>query len=102
VLKFSTNPKDYLPVVYTRFEGTELMNYSPFIYAYEEQDIAITGAGTLDGQADNSHWWDWTRNAGASRRKLTDPMTALTPVAQRVFGEGYDLRPRFHSPYLCR
>src|SRR6185295_9242612 len=38
VLKFSTNPKDYLPVVYTRFEGTELMNYSPFIYAFDQQD----------------------------------------------------------------
>src|SRR6185295_14955974 len=52
VLKFSTNPSAYLPVVFTRWEGTELMNYSPFIYALEEQDIAITGTGTLDGQAD--------------------------------------------------
>jgi hypothetical protein len=38
VLKFSANPQDYLPAVSTRFEGTELMNYSPFIYAYGEQD----------------------------------------------------------------
>src|SRR5262245_33171722 len=51
VLKFSTNPKDYLPVVFTRFEGTELMNYSPFIYAFEQEDIAITGPGIVDGQA---------------------------------------------------
>ena len=28
------------------------MNYSPFIYAFEAANIAITGAGTLDGQAD--------------------------------------------------
>ena len=97
VLKFSTDPKDYLPVVYTRFEGTELMNYSPFIYAFDQQNIAITGSGTLDGQADNAHWWHWTRNAAASRRRLTDPATARMPVAERVFGEGAYLRPEFHS-----
>jgi polygalacturonase len=102
VLKFSTAPKDYLPVVYTRFEGTELMNYSPFIYAYDERDIAITGSGTLDGQADNAHWWDWTRNAAPSRRRLTDPATARMPVAERIFGEGAYLRPNFIQPYRCR
>ena len=101
-MKFSTNPRDYLPLVYTRFEGTELMNYSPFIYAWDQQDIAITGGGTLDGQADNAHWWDWTRNAAASRRRLTDPATALMPVAARVFGEGANLRPNFIQPYRCR
>ncbi len=102
VLKFSTVPEDYLPLVYTRFEGTELMNYSPFIYAYDQQDIGITGSGTLDGQADNSHWWDWTRNAAASRRKLTSPETALMPVADRIFGPGAYLRPNFIQPYRCR
>jgi polygalacturonase len=102
VVKFSTNPADYLPLVYTRFEGTELMNYSPFIYAYGEEDIGVTGTGTLDGQADNAHWWDWTRSAAASRRRLTDPATALLPVAERVFGEGSSLRPNFIQPYRCR
>lgn len=33
VLKFVTDPHAYLPLVFTRFEGTELYNYSPFIYA---------------------------------------------------------------------
>ena len=58
-IKFSQNPKDYLPVVFSRWEGIELLNYSPFIYAFEQQNIAITGAGTLDGQSDNDHWWPW-------------------------------------------
>jgi len=102
VVKFSTNPKDYLPLVYTRFEGTELMNYSPFIYAYDQEDIGLTGPGTLDGQADAAHWWDWTRNAAASRRRLTDPATARMPVAERLFGEGAFLRPNFIQPYRCR
>ncbi|MBA7691711.1 hypothetical protein ES703_100262 [subsurface metagenome] len=51
VVKFTTDPNKYLPVVYTRWEGVECMNYSPLIYAYEQEDIAITGKGTLDGQA---------------------------------------------------
>jgi polygalacturonase len=102
VLKFSTDPTDYLPLVFTRFEGTEVMNYSPFIYAYDQEDIAITGSGTLDGQADNAHWWDWTRSAAASRRRLTDPATARMPVTDRIFGEGSFLRPNFIQPYRCR
>ena len=34
VIKFSTDPNKYLPVVFTRWEGVECMNYSPLIYAY--------------------------------------------------------------------
>ena len=43
---FSQNPRFYLPLVHTRFEGVECMNYSPFIYAYGQENIAITGKGT--------------------------------------------------------
>src|ERR1044072_115977 len=50
-IKFDPDPKKYLPVVFTRWEGMELMNYSPFIYAFEQKNIAITGEGVLDGQA---------------------------------------------------
>jgi polygalacturonase len=102
VIKFSPDPKAYLPAVFTRFEGTELMNYSPFIYAFEEQDIAITGTGVLDGQADATHWWDWTRSQAASRRRLIEFGAAGTPVAERVFGEGSFMRPNFIQPYRCR
>ena len=45
-LLFSQNPRDYLPPVFTRFEGTECMNYSPFIYAFRKNNIAVTGPGT--------------------------------------------------------
>jgi iron-sulfur cluster assembly accessory protein len=44
-LKFDPDPAKYLPVVQTRFEGTELMNYSPLVYAFEKENIAITGGG---------------------------------------------------------
>ena len=48
-LKFTTDPTKYLPVVFTRFEGTECFNFSHFIYAFEQENIAVTGTGVLDG-----------------------------------------------------
>ena len=44
-LLFDTNPSSY-PLVFTRWEGMELINYSPLIYAHGEKNIAITGKGT--------------------------------------------------------
>lgn len=96
-LFFSNDPKQYLPLVYTRFEGTECMNYSPLIYAWEQTGIAVTGLGVLDGQADRTHWWDW--KARDSSRALVAMGEKDVPVAERVFGEGQFLRPNFFQPY---
>ena len=112
-LLFARDPRQYLPAVLTRFEGTELMNYSPFIYAYDQQNVAITGEGTLDGQADREHWWPWkgsadfgwTRGApnyNASRQRLLEMAERREPVERRRFGEGDYLRPPFIQPYRCR
>jgi len=56
-VRFSDNFDDYLPMVHSRWEGTEVTNFSPLIYAYEVENIAITGRGTLDGQG--KKWWDF-------------------------------------------
>jgi polygalacturonase len=108
-LAFSQEARDYLPVVFTRWEGVELMNYSPFIYAFDAQNIAVTGSGTLDGQAGPDHWWNWrgTGPAGTSRQapartRLMDMAAKGTPVAERVFGEEFWLRPNFIQPYRSR
>ncbi len=102
VLKFVTDPRRYLPAVFTRWEGTELMNYSPFIYAFDQHDIAITGSGILDGQADAMHWWNWRTSQATARQRLVDYGAKGTPVSERVFGEGHNLRPNFIQPYKCR
>src|SRR5262249_18376071 len=69
-IRFIPDPKLY-PIVLTRFEGIECMNNSAFVYAFEQQNIAITGEGTLDGQAGREHWWPW---ANANRfGKAGDP-----------------------------
>jgi len=108
-IKFDPNPKLY-PMVLTRFEGMELMNYSPFVYALDQQNIAITGGGTLDGQASAEYWWPWGGKRGAkpdepnqrkARAALMEMAEKGTPVAERKFGEGAYLRPMFVQPYRC-
>jgi polygalacturonase len=47
-LRFNPDPALY-PIVFTRWEGVECMNFSPLIYAFEQENIAVTGSGTLDG-----------------------------------------------------
>jgi polygalacturonase len=112
-LRFSRDTKAYLPAVLTRFEGTELMGYSPLIYALDAVDVAITGGGTLDGQADDEHWWPWKgskehgwKAGGPTQKPSVDRLREMAeqgiPVAQRVFGEGDYMRPAFIEPYRCR
>jgi len=101
-LKFSQNPKDYLPVVFSRWEGVELFNYSPFIYAFGQQNIAITGKGTLDGQSDNEHWWPWKTLGRSDRNALFEMAERGVSVKDRVFGDGRYLRPQFIQPYRCQ
>jgi len=106
-IRFVTEPARYLPAVLTRWEGVELMNYSPLVYAYDAEDVAITGEGTLDGQADETHWWPWKKTTGPeSQKPARDRLFRMAedgvPVAERVFGEGDFLRPSFVEPYRSR
>jgi polygalacturonase len=104
-IAFSTDPAAYLPVVLTRWEGTECYNYSPLIYAFGQRNIAITGRGTLDGQARQGVWESWYRTSGlqsvdqqALRRMGADGV----PVSERVFGGGHFLRPKMVQFYRCQ
>jgi polygalacturonase len=112
-LLFSRDAERYLPAVFTRWEGMELMNYSPLIYAFEQENIAVTGTGTLDGNADERYWWPWKgqeehgwtpgepEQSGA-RNRLQEMVEAGLPVEERRFGDGDYLRPSFVQPYRCR
>lgn len=114
-LKFIPEPARYLPPVHTRWEGVELMGYHPLIYAFEEEDIALTGGGVIDGSADDRTWWPWKgpwanryretperERQAADRARLFDMAERSVPVAQRVFGESSRLRPSFFQPCRCR
>lgn len=112
-LLFKEDPAAYLPAVHTRWEGVELYNYSPLIYAFEQENIAITGSGTLDGRAAEENWWymkgqsehGWKKGMPRqhdARDRLFTMAEAGVPVEERQFGEGDYLRPPFIQPYRSR
>ena len=45
------------PIVKTRWEGMDCMNYQPCIYAYGATNVAITGKGTIDGNGSRETRW---------------------------------------------
>ncbi len=115
IILFTTDKSKYLPNVVTRFEGMECMNYSPFVYAYGQENLALTGKGILDGQGEV--WWSWKGNWSGSvntgwkhgtpsqrsdNEVLSEMVANNTPVEERVFGEGHFLRPNFVQFYKCK
>jgi polygalacturonase len=101
LLCFSTRPADYLPVVFTRWEGVECYNYSPLIYARDCENVAVSGAGTFDGQG--RAWWHWKTLQQAAAKRLYDAEAEGVPVDERVFGsEEAALRPQFLQAVHCR
>ncbi len=112
ILRFSTNPGDY-PNVLTRYEGVELFNYSPLIYAHDSENIAVKGEGTLHGQASNENWWSWCGSPKfgweegmpqqhQDRVELFKLAEEGVPVDKRIFGQGHYLRPSFIEFYRCK
>ncbi|QJC33691.1 glycoside hydrolase family 28 protein [Enterobacteriaceae endosymbiont of Donacia provostii] len=107
ILKFYTDPYKYYNV-FTRWEGTECINYTSLIYAYNQKNIAITGTGTLDGQANFNNWWSWKNDINGNHlqnndvKKLKDMNKNNIPIKNRVFGIDHFLRPNFIQLYLCK
>jgi polygalacturonase len=104
-IKFSTNPADYLPVVKVRWEGTVCYNYSPLVYAYQQKNIALTGEGVLNGQADQ-FWYAWKKQPDGNdqekdKKILRDMGRDGTAETNRVFGDGHKLRPSLIELYEC-
>jgi len=102
VVNFLLDPNAYMPVVYSRWEGIECMNYSPLVYAYKQENIAITGKGILDGRASDENWWRWKSTQGGDVKMLESYAEKGVPVAQRIFGAGRQLRPNMIQPYKCK
>lgn len=93
---FSDNFADYLPVVFTRWEGNECYNYSPLIYAANCENIALTGQGKLVGNG--KKWWPWKQTQQQAAQKLYDAQYNDIAVADRIFGIQKGLRPQFIQP----
>ena len=99
-LRFSAHPPDFLPVVFTRWEGTEMYGYSPFIYAKDCSNIAITGRGVIDGNAGDT-FGAWRERQKEDQNTLRSMGDKEVPIEQRIFGEGHWLRPSFIQFINC-
>lgn len=100
-LLFSQDFNDYLPAVLANFEGSEVYMYSPFIYAYKQENIAITGKGVLNGQG--KPWWEQRKSPGFGNQKLIEMNENEVPLKDRRFDslENY-LPPNFFGPLYCK
>ena len=108
------DPEKNYPLVFSHWEASPCYNYSALLYACDAQDIAVTGAGVLDGGADADHWWNWHHQVETSwsenkpdlqladRSALRKMNLGGVPVEQRIFGEGHFLRPNFFQPIRCK
>ncbi|PWF39483.1 glycoside hydrolase family 28 protein [Massilia glaciei] len=129
---FSANPADYAKygdypcgangnLVLSRWQGNDCLNFSPMVYAYGQDNIALTGAdwtSILDGQGgvpfesgNGDCWWDWKgrHRPGATRTEIApNPNNATTleavapalTAAQRALIQGAGERWRSDSRYL--
>lgn len=101
VLQFSDRFSDYLPVVFTRWEGMECYNYSPLIYAKDCENIAITGEGTLIGSGEA--WWSWKKLQQQAANELCYAESRGISVKDRIFGTTEAaLRPSFIQTINCK
>lgn len=103
-LRFTDNPSDYLPAVMTSWEGLECYNYSPLLYAFECENIAITGTGTLAPIMD--HWRLWFKRPEAHMEALKQLYTMAStdvPVEERQMAVGENnMRPHLIHFNRCK
>lgn len=101
VVQFSGDINDYLPAVFTRHEGVEIMGAGAFIYAENAVNIALTGKGTVCGPPLDAPMRGLA-NGNSVVEKDIDP---LMPVRQRLC-DGLDgrtfYRPKSFSPINCK
>lgn len=103
VLNFSGNPQDYLPPVQSTWEGMECYNYSPLIYAFKCENIAITGEGEL--RADMEVWQKWFARPEAhmeNLKRLYNLSSYSKPVEERqMVNDSAHFRPQFIQFTRC-
>lgn len=105
-LHFSDDFNDYLPMVESRYEGVDVISFSPLFYAYKSENITITGRGLINGHG--KKWWDFVEGykEGQPRSKwqfLFDSLNKkiLLPDDARQMKRGF-LRPPFIQPMYCK
>jgi polygalacturonase len=105
-LHFSDNFDDYLPMVPSRWEGTDVTNFSPLFYAYKAENIAIRGRGIIDGHG--KKWWGYSEvtvktSPGSTWQDEFQRLNKniLRPDLPGWVEKGF-LRPPFIQPMHCK
>ncbi|TFW35084.1 glycoside hydrolase family 28 protein [Massilia horti] len=100
-LYFSPNPADYArygdidcgpngKLVVSRWQGNDVLNYSPLVYANGQDNFALTGedwSSILDGQggvpfeAGNGCWWDWKGRRNKAGKETQTAINERNPVS---------------------
>ncbi|MFI7114564.1 glycosyl hydrolase family 28 protein [Nonomuraea sp. NPDC050227] len=100
-IRFRSDAGSYLPNVFTRWQGIECHNYSPFIYARGQTNLALTGTGTIDGNAAAGPWFGFDSQRGPDWDLLQQQAVDGVPVEERQFGDGHYLKPNMIQLYDC-
>ena len=107
---FSQDPSDYLPAVFTSWEGMECWNYCPLVYAFGCTNVSITGTGTLrgyEGEWKDTFWYPWVPQKNgikASRLQLYTWGATDHPLEDRQIWkrENANTRPHFIQFNRCK
>jgi polygalacturonase len=126
-LYFSANPADYAKygdidcgkngkLVLSRWQGNDVLNYSPLVYARNQTNIALTGEdwtsvlygqGGVPFETGGGCWWDWVgkNKAVTKNQRLANPLNPASlaevapdlTAAQRALIEGDSERGDFRG-----
>lgn len=102
-LLFSEDPQDYLPAVFSSWEGLECYNYSPLIYAFGLKNVAISGKGTIKAELDIwKKWFPRPKPHMESIKNLYNWAQDEIPVEKRIMvNDTANLRPQFIQFNRC-
>lgn len=99
-VEFPGNAEGYLPAVFTRHEGVEIMGPGSFIYANGENNIAVTGKGTIYGPPLDAE----IRQRPNGNTVVENDIPVDAPVEKKIFdgmeGRGF-YKPKTISPINC-
>ncbi|MCD7900495.1 MAG: glycoside hydrolase family 28 protein [Bacteroides sp.] len=100
VIEFPGTAEEYLPTVFTRHEGIEIMGPAAFIYANNENNIAVTGKGKILGPPLDAE----IRKRPNGKSVVENDIPVTLPLNERIYDgmEGRTFyRPKTISPINC-
>lgn len=95
-LRIGGEIEDFLPAVFTRVEGIEVMSSGGFIYAHKAENIALTGKGKIVGPALDAP----VRTAKNAPGVVEEAIDPDMPVAERIH-DGAEGRYFYKPKSIC-